>query len=89
MEHGAKDGVVLADVDVIKVTCGRALAHGGKCGDTVEIGVFARGELDGIAVLRGLFPGLLGKVARDHVAGATGAHEVHGDARKLQRGAAL
>ena len=41
VEHGAKDGVVLADVDVIKVACGRALAHGGERGDTVEIGAFA------------------------------------------------
>lgn len=91
--HGAKDGVVLADVDVVEPVAlglgGNARVDVGHVGDTVEVGVLGAREQHGIAVLGGLFVRLVGKVAGHDVAGAATAHEVHGNARKLQRGAAL
>ena len=91
--HGAKDGVVLADVDVVEPVArglgGNARVDVGHGGTAVEIGVLGAREQHGLAVLGGLFVCLVGKVAGNDVAGAAAAHEVHGDARKLQRGAAL
>ena len=91
--HGAKDGVVLADVDVVEPIArglgGNARVDIGHGGNAVEIGVFGAREQHGLAVLGGLLVRLVGKVAGHDVAGAAAAHEVHGDARKLQRGAAL
>lgn len=93
VEHGAKDGVVLADVDVVEPVArglgGNARVDVGHVGDAVEIGVLGAHEQHGLAVLGGLLVRLVGKVAGHGVAGAAAAHEVHGDARKLQRGAAL
>ena len=93
MVHGAKDGVVLADVDVVEpVACGlggNARVDVGHGGYAVEIGVLGAREQYGLAVLGGLLVCPVGKVAGHDVAGAAAAHEVHGDARKLQRGAAL
>ena len=91
--HGAKDGVVLADVDVVEPVArglgGNARVDVGHGGYAVEIGVLGAREQHGLAVLGGFFVCLVGKVAGHDVAGAPAAHEVHGDARKLQRGAAL
>ena len=91
--HGAKDGVVLADVDVVEPVArglgGNARVDVGHGGYAVEIGVLGACEQHGLAVLGGFFVCLVGKVAGDDVAGTAAAHEVHGDARKLQRGAAL
>ena len=91
--HGAKDGVVLADVDVVEpVACGlggNARVDVGHGGYAVEIGALGAREQHGLAVLGGLLVRLVGKVAGHDVAGAPAAHEVHGDTRKLQRGAAL
>ena len=93
MVHGAKDGVVLADVDVVEPVArslgGNTRVDVGHVGDAVEVGVFGAREQHGLAVLGGLLVRLVGKVAGHDVAGAAAAHEVHGDARKLQRGAAL
>ena len=91
--HGAKDGVVLADVDVVEPVArglvGNARVDVGHVGNAVEVGVLGAREQHGLAVLGGFFVCLVGKVAGHDVAGAAAAHEVHGDARKLQRGAAL
>ena len=91
--HGAKDGVVLADVNVVEPVArglgGNARVDVGHGGYAVEIGVLGAREQHGLAVLGGFFVCLVGKVAGHDVAGAPAAHEVHGDARKLQRGAAL
>ena len=91
--HGAKDGVVLADVDVVEPIArglgGNARVDVGHGGNAVEIGVLGAREQHGLAVLGGLLVRLVGEVAGHDVAGAAAAHEVHGDARKLQRGAAL
>lgn len=91
--HGAKDSVVLADVDVVEPVArglsGNACVDVGHIGNAVEVGVLGAREQHGLAVLCGLFVRLVGKVAGHDVAGAAAAHEVHGDARKLQRGAAL
>ena len=91
--HGAKDGVVLADVDVVEPVArdlgGNARVDIGHGGNAVEIGVLGAREQHGLAVLGGLLVRLVGKVAGHDVAGAAAAHEVHRDARKLQRGAAL
>ena len=91
--HGAKDGVVLADVDVVEpVACGlggNARIDVGHVGDAVEVGVLGAREQHGLTVLGGFFVCLVGKVAGHDVAGAAAVHEVHGDARKLQRGTAL
>ena len=93
MVHGAKDGVVLADVDVVEPVArglvGNARVDVGHVGNAVEVGVLGAREQHGLAVLGGFFVCLVGKVAGHDVAGAAAAHEVHGDARKLQRGAAL
>ena len=91
--HGAKDGVVLADVDVVEPVArglvGNARVDVGHVGNAVEVGVLGAREQHGLAVLGGLLVRLVGEVAGHDVAGAAAAHEVHGDARKLQRGAAL
>ena len=93
VEHGAKDGVVLADVDVVEPVArglgGDARVDVGHVGDAVEVGFLGACEQHGLAVLGGLLVRLVGKVAGHDVAGAAAAHEVHGNARKLQRGAAL
>ena len=93
MEHGAKDGVVLADVDVVEAFArglgGNACVDVGHGGNAIEIGVLGAREQHGLAVLGGLLVRLVGKVAGHDVAGAAAAHEVHGNARKLQRGTAL
>lgn len=93
VEHGAKDGVVLADVDVVEPAArglgGNARVDVGHVGNAVEVGVLGAREQHGLTVLGGLLVRLVGKVAGHDVAGAAAAHEVHGDARKLQRGAAL
>ena len=91
--HGAKDGVVLADVDVVEPAArglgGNARVDVGHGGNAVEIGVLGAREQHGLAVLGGFLVRLVGEVAGHDVAGAAAAHEVHRDARKLQRGAAL
>ena len=93
MVHGAKDGVVLADVDVVEPAArglgGNARVDVGHGGNAVEIGVLGAREQHGLAVLGGFLVRLVGEVAGHDVAGAAAAHEVHRDARKLQRGAAL
>ena len=88
-EHGAKDGVVLADVHIVEVVPARPLAHGFKVGDAVEVRVLAGGEHLGLTVSARLLPGELGEIAREEVAGAPGAHEVERDAGELQGRAAL
>ena len=93
VEHGAKDGVVLADVDVVEPVArglgGNARVDVGHVGNAVEVGALGAREQHGLAVLGGLLVCLIGEVAGHDVAGAAAAHEVHRDARKLQRGAAL
>ena len=93
VEHGAKDGVVLADVGVVEPVArglgGNACVKIGHVGNAVEVGVLGAREQHGLAVLGGLLVCLVGKVAGHDVAGAAAAHEVHRDARELQRGAAL
>ena len=85
--HGAKDGVVLADVDVVEPVArglgGNARADVGHVGNAVEVGVLRAREQHGLAVLGGLLVRLVGKVAGHDVAGAAAAHEIHGNARKL------
>ena len=82
MVHGAKDGVVLADVDVVEPVVrglgGNVRVDVGHGGYAVEIGVLGAREQHSLAVFCGLL-----------VAGAAAVHEVHGDARKLQCGTAL
>ena len=68
---------------------GNARIDVGHVGDAVEVGVLGAREQHDLAVLGGLLVRLVGKVAGHDVAGAAAAHEVHGDARKLQRGTAL
>ena len=86
---GAKDRVVLADVDVVVARGLGQLAHARHLGDAVEARVLARGERVYLSVLARLALGLGGEVARDEVAGPSAFHEVHGDAGELQRGASL
>ena len=87
--HGAEDGVVLADVGVVKIACRDLLFCRLKVGDAVEAGLLGAREQRDIAVFLGLFVCLVGEVAGHDVACASAAHEVHGDAGELQCRAAL
>ena len=79
----------VGNVSLFGAEFGNARVDVGHVGDAVEVGVLGAREQHGLAVLGGFFVCLVGKVAGHDVAGAAAAHEVHGDARKLQRGAAL
>lgn len=94
MEHGAKDGVVLADVDVVEPVArglgGNVRVDVGHVWDAVEIGVLGAREQHGLAVLGGLFVRFVGKVASHDVAGAAaGAMRFIGMPANCSVGAAL
>ena len=83
--HGAVDRLVLAEVEVVEVLVDRLVDRRGA---QEPVGLAGRDDV-GLAVLAGLLPGEARPVARDDVAGAPLAHEVHGDTGELQRRAAL
>ena len=85
-ELGAVDGVVFADVDIVRV-----LVNGqvGAVGDIGEGLVGGGGHSVGGAVHFGLLPGLFRPLAGDDVIGDFCFHQVHRHHGKLLAGAAL
>ena len=84
--HGAVDGLVLADVDVVGVV---GQLEGAHVGHVAEVLVLGGGDAAGIAEDLRFLERLLRPRAADDVVGHLVLHEVHGDHRELRGRAAL
>ena len=82
---GAVDGLVLADVDIVRI--GRDLRR--ALGDIGEVFVLGGAQNHHLAVFLRFGDGLFRPSARLHIAGLAVFHQVHGNHGKLQRAAAL
>ena len=83
---GAVDGLVFADVDIVRVGGDGQV---GAVRDVGEVPVGGGGHHLHFPVLPGLGNGLFGPGARFHIAGRAVFHQVHGHHGELQRAAAL
>ena len=86
MELGPVDGIVLADVDIIRVFGNVQIGTVGDIGKSLVLG---GSHLDRLAVFAGFLPGLLGPLARHDIGRFPVLHQIHGDSRELGPGPAL
>ena len=82
----AVDGLILADVDVVRVL---GDVQVGAVGDIAEVAVLGTGGDDYLAVLLRLGNGLLGPGAGLDIHGLAVSHQIPGDGGKLEGCAAL
>ena len=83
---GAVNGVVLADVHIVRVGIDRKI---GAVGDVGKALVSGGGNGSDLAVTAGLFVGFFCPNAGNDIVRDAVSHQVHGDGRKLLAGAAL